>query len=327
MKLKSMAAAAAACALALGVAGCSEEDSRERGNIPIAPAPPTADTTDPAPVTDEPTDPVDEPTAPPTDVPTQDAGEATLTIGGESIETSFVSCWSFDETYSVSVSGMDANGNDRGIEMSTEGEFVHYIAVTEWFSMLGEWGDQYLENNPTVSVANDVWSIDATVRMLDGTITEVQATVPCEVDGEMYEGSKDKTLVAPDLVVSQDYDLSPLVTLTASQFTIDGVAVPTMGVPQCDVFDDGYKNVSVNGITADGGTFEISLNWPGTGRAPTIDVDIDHPNGDWFWYWWAEGYSTENPPPIAVNGNVYAIGGTFEDGSFSHEIAGAIVCP
>ena len=334
MKLKRIGAVTAALALAAGLAGCGEED-RTRGTVPVDPGP-GAGQASPAPV--DPTSPPDPgtdpgPTAPPTDVATQPATGATFSLDGEALTVNGTTCWSFETmgdvpvyTGAASAYAMDADGNERSIMVSAEGDYIHYVALTEWGTLLGEWGDTYLENDPTASVTGDVFSVSGTIRMTDGTTSQIEATIPCTVDGT-YEGFPDSTFVAPELVTRQSFDLSAALAATESAISIDGVAVPNVSGAQCTDGSDGYRNLKVSGITETGGTVDVTIAWQGTGRAPNIDVSIDEPDGEWFWYYWSEGYSEDNPPAISWNGNTYAMGGTVADYSGEHKVVVTIVCP
>ena len=317
MGFRRLAAAAAALALAGGLAGCSEEDVRVRDNAPVTPSAAPSLPPPPTPGTDMTTEP-----------DTSGSGgtsTATFTYNGETYEADYVSCWSFVDSYSATASATTDSWDTFTLRIETDADFVHFISMEEDWTQAAEWGDRYLDTDPTVSVTNNVWSVSGTLKTSDGNLVPLEAEITCAID-DMYDGKDDTIFAAPDLVVRQDFDLTETMASDTTHVTVDGVAVPTVAAPQCTI-SDTYTNVSVSGIMEDGGTVDVSINWTGSGRAPSIDANIKPAVGDSFWYWWAEGYVTESPPAIAYADNKYSIGGTFEDFGQTHEIVALIVCP
>lgn len=320
-----MLTAAIALALAGTLAACSEEDPRDRGTVPVIPAP--AEPADPGTESAVPA-PADSTTA--EDLPledvTQNPSAASFTLDGESISPEYLSCMTFTETQYITLSGTNAAGKYVSLDVNAEGQFIHMLGIDEDWVLVAEWGDLYHENTPTVSVTNDVWSIAGTVRATDGTLKSVEAEIPCAVD-TLYDGVQDRTLEAPELVVRQEYDLSALMSTEENQIWVDGVQVPSVGAAQCTLLDDGFRSVGLTGIMENGGTVEVGLDWNGNGRAPSIDVIIEDPEKDYFSYWWSEGYSEDNPPAVAVIDKKYALGGTVDYFGQKYEVAAVLICP
>lgn len=322
MSQKKWAAAAAAAVLMGTLAGCGNGDDREREGESATAAPSSSEEAAPT------------PGASATEAATAETGEpdvidvpATISIDGTAAVPTWVDCAGDGDYRFITVSYDDpVTGEELDYVVKTQNGNIERIQIESFGEVGPEWGSAYLDVDPVVIVAGDLWTVNATLRDAAGQTTVTHAEIQCTPDG-YYETTPDGTLGLAALTGRQTEDTSALLAQTESSIMIDGVAATSVSTPDCNSLSSGYDQIDWNGTLADGRVVTVSISFFTDGTAPTLVVTED--NGlDLRTYNWVEGESTHVPPSIGMSGTNYAVKGSMamSDGSEA-SIEAAAICP
>lgn len=186
-----------------------------------------------------------------TDTATPNPTEAApFTVDGAAIGNITDGCIDHDSGPLITTSG-DKDGEPHNLRVQIAGDSLVEISLATSADSIFGWGTHYFGADPQVSVANNVWTIDAELANYDGHLTTIHAVVDCsggagETSGDLYTPVADATYAPETLKRTQQVSLESELAATTPSITVNGESGHNVKARKCEELETGSTEVGVD---------------------------------------------------------------------------------